>query len=196
MTKLCLAVMAFSGKGKQGEEAQQNEAEEKTVEKATCYFYAQEKIRLFIQTVVHFGFTKQSQHDGLAGWTLAFGHLLSHVPWITLVPLSCMFDLMYILSSGPAPTHLSMAGDLCAAGVVLMGPPCKSKSQALESYRGRSCPAAVSSALSFPLCFLPFFMLAESVCESKRVNSHLARKLVQNLYRVNPAGNSKVTIHK
>lgn len=39
--------MAFSGKGKQGEEAQQNEAEEKIVEKATCYFYAQEKIRLW-----------------------------------------------------------------------------------------------------------------------------------------------------
>lgn len=39
----------------------------KTVEKATCYFYAQEKIRLFVQTVAHFGFTKQSQQNNLAG---------------------------------------------------------------------------------------------------------------------------------
>lgn len=47
----------------------------KRVEKATCYFYGQEKIRLFVQSVAHFGFTKPSQQNSLAGWNLAFGHL-------------------------------------------------------------------------------------------------------------------------
>lgn len=83
--------MAFlSGKGKQGEETQQNEAEEKIVEKVTCCFYAQEKIRLFIQTVAHFGFTKQSQKNGLAGWTLAFGHLRTNGDQVP--PVTCSLD--------------------------------------------------------------------------------------------------------
>lgn len=82
-----------------------------------------------------------------------------------------------------------------------MGPPCESRlwrpSVSVSFlFHGRSCPAAVSSALPFPLCFLPFFMLAESCCEAKRVNSHRARKIVQKLHRVDPAGNGKVTIHK
>lgn len=94
-----------------------------------------------------------------------------------------------------------MAEDLCTAGANLDGATVGeqvsgSGDPLCQSYHGRSCPAAVSSALPFPLCFLPFFALAESCCESKRVNSHLARKLVQKLYRADPAGNGKVTVHK
>lgn len=127
MTKLCLAVMAFlCGKGKQWEETQQNATEEKIVDKATCYFYGQEKIRPFIQTLAHFGFTKQSPAEWLVrldsgqvtSSPMESRYLLSHVPWLTFVPPSCMFDMMYVLSSGTVPTHISMARDLCIAGAV------------------------------------------------------------------------------
>lgn len=41
-----------------------------------------------------------------------------------------------------------------------------------------------------------WLLVVSKTIRSKRVNSHLARKLVHELYRVDPDGNSKVTIHK
>lgn len=158
----------------------------KIVEKATFIFMPRRKLgcfsRLWLILDSPSNASRLAWQVGL--WPLVASsptetrYLLSHVPWVTPLTPSCVFDLMCTLSSGPAPTHISMAEDLCTArashyGATMWEQVSGSGDPLFQSYHGRSCPAAVSSALPFPLCFLPFFTLAESCCESKRVNSHL-----------------------
>lgn len=79
-------------------------------------------MKLFIQAMAQFGFTKHSQQSSSSGWTLSLGHLEDYLvfgccfspaearclvlqfPWITPVPGVLQGFLAHSHSLGPAPT--------------------------------------------------------------------------------------------